>query len=70
MIYAANIADSDVGTDESQLPFVQAVRKIADAEGARGAVTVSAQIEEEIANMEPDEKADVPGRTGHWRERT
>ena len=68
VIYAANIADSDVGTDESQLPFVQAVRKIADAEGAQ-VFTVSAQIEEEIANMEPDEKADVPGRTGHWRKR-
>ena len=57
VIYAANIADSDVGTDESQLPFVQAVRKIADAEGAQ-VFTVSAQIEEEIANMEPDEKAE------------
>ena len=55
VIYAANIADSDVGTDESQLPFVQAVRKIADAEGAQ-VFTVSAQIEEEIADMEPDEK--------------
>ncbi len=57
VIYAANIADGDVGTDESQLPFVQAVRKIADAEGAQ-VFTVSAQIEEEIANMEPDEKAE------------
>ena len=46
-----------MGTDESQLPFVQAVRKIADAEGAQ-VFTVSAQIEEEIANMEPDEKAE------------
>ena len=57
VIYAANIADSDVGTDESQLPFVQAVRKIADAEGSQ-VFTVSAQIEEEIANMEPEEKAE------------
>ena len=55
VIYAANIADSDVGTDESQLPFVQAVRKIADAEGSQ-VFTVSDQIEEEIANMEPEEK--------------
>lgn len=57
VIYAANIADSDVGMDESQLPFVQAVRKIADAEGSQ-VFTVSAQIEEEIANMEPEEKAE------------
>ena len=57
VIYAANIADSDVGTDESQMPFVQAVRKIADAEGSQ-VFTVSAQIEEEIANMEPEEKAE------------
>ena len=57
VIYAANIADSDVGTEESQLPFVQAVRKIADAEGSQ-VFTVSAQIEEEIANMEPEEKAE------------
>lgn len=55
VIYAANIAESDVGENAEKLPFVQAVRKIADSEGSQ-VFTVSAQIEEEIANMEENEK--------------
>ena len=57
VIYAANIADSDIGRDESELPFVKAVRDIAAREGAQ-VFTVSAQIEEEIASMPPEEKAE------------
>ena len=41
VIYAANIADSDVGPRQDELPFVKAVRAIADAEGAQ-VFTVSA----------------------------
>ena len=33
----------------------------------RECVAISAQIEEEIAGMEPDERAHVPGGAGHWR---
>ena len=53
VIYAANIADSEIGQEESA--HVKAVREIARAEGAQ-VFTVSAQIEEEIAQMEPEEK--------------
>lgn len=55
VIYAANIADSDIGPGMDDLPLVRIVRDIADAEGSQ-VFTVSAQIEEEIAVMEPAEK--------------
>ncbi|MEG1471969.1 MAG: redox-regulated ATPase YchF [Clostridia bacterium] len=55
ILYAANIADSDIGPGMDDLPFVQEVYGIANAEGSQ-VFTVSAQIEEEIAMMEPEEK--------------
>lgn len=57
VIYAANIAEEDIGRDENELPYVQAVRKIAEAECSQ-VFTISAQIEEEIAQMEGEEKAE------------
>lgn len=57
VIYAANIADSDIGKDESELPYVARVRERADKEGAQVFV-VSAQIEAEVAAMPPEEKAE------------
>ena len=51
VIYAANIAEDQLGLDESELPYVQAVRKAAAQEGAE-VLVISAQIEEEIAQME------------------
>ena len=56
VIYAANIGEEDLGKDESQLPMVQAVRKIAEAEGAQ-LLVICAQAEEEIAQLDPEEKA-------------
>lgn len=53
VIYAANIADSEIGQEESA--HVKAVREIAQAEGSQ-VFTISAKIEEEIAQMEPEEK--------------
>ena len=55
VLYAANIAEDEVGPDAEELPFVKAVKAIADGEGSQVFV-ISAQIEEEIANMEPEEK--------------
>ena len=55
VIYAANIAEDDIGKSVDEMPFVQAVMDIAAKEGAQ-VFTVSAQIEEEIAPMEPEEK--------------
>ncbi len=57
VIYAANIAESDVGEGEENLDMVQKVKKIAADEAAE-VLVISAQIEEEIAQMEPDEKAE------------
>jgi len=55
VIYAANIAEDDLGKPDSAIPFVEAVRKIAEAERAE-MIVISAAIEEEIAQMEPEEK--------------
>lgn len=55
VIYAANISEDDLGKDESEIPFVQSVRRIAEAEKAE-MIVISAAIEEDIAQMEPEEK--------------
>lgn len=55
IIYAANIAEDHVAAPMQELPFVQQVMSIADAEGAK-VFTISAHIEEEISTMPQDEK--------------
>jgi len=55
VIYAANIAEDDVGKPDDELPMVKQVEAIAKAEGAE-VFTISARIEEEISAMEPAEK--------------
>ncbi len=55
VIYAANIDENDLGKAESDIPFLSRVRQIAQAEQAE-MIVISAAIEEEIAQMEPDEK--------------
>ena len=57
VIYAANISEDDLGKPEDEIPFVPEVRTVAMQEQA-GMITISAAIEEEIARMEPDEKAE------------
>ena len=57
VIYAANIAEDDLGKDPSEIPGLDRVSAIAKEEGAEMLV-ISAKIEEEIAQMEPDEKAE------------
>ena len=56
VIYAANIGEEDLGKDEAELPLVKPVREIADGEGAE-VLVICASAEEEISQMEPDEKA-------------
>ena len=56
VIYAANIGEEDLGKDESTLPLVKPVRAIAAEEGAE-VLVICASAEEEISQMEPDEKA-------------
>jgi len=55
VIYAANIAEDEIGLDESKLPFVAAVEAAAKAEGA-GVLVICAKLEEELSSLEPAEK--------------
>ncbi len=57
VIYAANIGENDLGTDESELPLVGQVRKAALQEHAETLV-ISAQIEQEIASLDRSEKTE------------
>ena len=57
VIYAANVADSDLADDGASNPFVAAVRDIAKEQGSEVFV-VSAAIEQEIAELDDDEKAE------------
>ena len=55
IIYAANIAEDDIGKTTAQLPLVQAVDAVAKKEGAEVFI-ISARIEEEIGQMDAEEK--------------
>ncbi len=57
VIYAANIAEDDLGSDPADIPGLDKVDAIAKAENAEMLV-ISAAIEEEIAQMDPEEKAE------------
>lgn len=55
VIYAANIAEDDLGKDEKDIPYVKRVREIASSENAE-VIVISAAIEQDIASMSPEEK--------------
>ena len=55
VIYAANIAESDLGKDISDIPYIRDVQALAEKENAEMLV-ISAQIEAEIAALPPEEK--------------
>ena len=57
VIYAANIAEDALGGDLSDIPGLDKVDAIAKEEGAE-VLVISAAIEEEIAQMDPEEKAE------------
>ncbi|WP_028778260.1 redox-regulated ATPase YchF [Shimazuella kribbensis] len=54
VLYVANVSEEEVATAEEN-PYVQRVREIAKAEGA-GVVTISAQVEAEIAELDGEER--------------
>ncbi len=54
-IYAANVAEDDVADDAANNEMVARVREIAAEEGS-GVFVICAQIEEEISELEDDEK--------------
>ncbi len=55
VIYAANIAEADLGKDMDAIPFARVVRGIALREGAES-LAISARIEQEIAGLDKEEK--------------
>ena len=63
IIYAANIAENDIGKDEISLPLVVRVKEIAKAEGAE-VLVISARMEEEIAQLDNEEKAEFLAELG------
>lgn len=56
VIYAANVAEDDLADDGAANSFVAKVREYAEAEGCEVFV-ICAQIEQEIAELDEDEKA-------------
>ena len=55
-IYAANVSEDDLADDGENNPHVQAVRKMAEDENSEVFV-ICAQIEQEIAELDDEEKA-------------
>jgi hypothetical protein len=56
-IYAANVSEEDLADDGAKNPYVAAVREMAKAENSEVFV-VSAKLEEELSELEDDERAD------------
>ena len=56
VIYAANIAEEDMGKDENELEFVNKVKDWAATEGSE-VLVICAKTEEELSQMDPDDKA-------------
>ena len=56
VIYAANVAEDDMADDGAKNPYVAKVREYAKASGSE-VFTICAQIEQEIAELDDDEKA-------------
>ena len=56
VIFAANVSEEDLADDGASNPYVQAVRDYASSDGS-AVFVVSAQIEEEISQLDDEEKA-------------
>ena len=57
VIYAANISEEDLGKPDNEIHGLEKVLSAAGSEGA-GVIVISAAIEQDIAGMSTDEKAD------------
>lgn len=55
IIYVANVAEEDLANDGNSNPYVAKVREFASTEDAE-VIVVSAQIEEEISQLDPEER--------------
>ena len=56
VIYCANVSEADMGKDENEIPLVVKVKEYARAHGA-GVVAISAKTEEELSQMEGEDRA-------------
>ncbi len=56
VIYCANISEADMGKEENEIPLVVKVKEYAARHGA-GVVTICAKTEEELSEMEEDDRA-------------
>ncbi len=65
IIYVANVSEEDAA-DSADNQYVKAVREFAATEDAE-VVVICAEIEQEISELEDEEKSYVPGRAGHQR---
>ena len=63
VIYAANVSEDDLADDGANNPHVAAVRKIAAEEGS-GVFVVCAQIEQELADLDEEEKKEYLAELG------
>ena len=57
IIYAANVSESDMNNDLSKNSFVNSVNQIAEEENAE-VVVISAKIEDEISQLDDEEKVE------------
>lgn len=55
VIYACNIAESDLGKDEDDIKFVKDVKEFAKKEGSE-ILVISAKVEQELTELDDDEK--------------
>ena len=55
VIYAANVAEDDYGKDEDSNEYVKKIKEFAEKEKS-GVMVISARIEEEIAELDKEEK--------------
>jgi GTP-binding protein YchF len=60
MIYAANVSDEDLATGND---MVEKLKEVATSEGAK-LVVVSAQVESELVDLSPDDRADFLSSLG------
>lgn len=56
-LYAANISEDMAGSPEDDIPGIAAIREMAAQEGAQ-VLVISARVEEEIAQLDPEDKAE------------
>ncbi len=56
VIYACNIAESDLGKNEDDIDYVKRVKEYAAKENSE-VLVISAKVEQELTELEPDERA-------------